>query len=667
MKYAVENVSKEGNMRKLVRNKVIGLLLATSMALTGFAMPTNAKATETKPLKTWEGHGLGKTHSADELKTVQEMGAKKLSGSKASYPSSYDLRKSKRVTSVKNQGDYGLCWCFAAMSSMESNALTKKLGEYDLSETHMAYFAFNNIYNPRKGLEGDRVYYQASEPWYNRGGSSMVSTFLVAKGYGPVAEEDAPYSAIPSMPSEDTAYGKNQLAVEDVYWMLGSDRNAMKKAISENGAIVVGVAMVGDPLVYNEKKDALFISKDLYEQYELITDHDISVIGWDDNYSKNNFGESKPSKNGAWLCKNSWGSDWGNHDGYFWLSYEDAPSRDDFAFSYVVGEKEEYDDIYQHDGGAGLANLKAKGLRATNVFTARENTSIISVGNFMETGSGTVKIYTGLTNEAPETGKLVASKSFKQTGLAAWSSIKLDKPVEVKNGEKFAIVYQFNGGATLFVDADTDPNSRVYYDISAAQGESLVDVGQGWQYLGGANLRIKAYTKANILNIQNAGSGKVSMSWSPVDYASGYEVYRKAGNEEYSLIATLEADVLSYVDNDAEIGEKYTYKVVPTGLYGEAPEYCASIKTILSKPTGLALSKSKKAVTVKWKSVDKASKYEIYRKLGSGSFKKIATVGKTTSYKDNTVKKGKTYTYKVVAVAANKVKSAASSTKKIKF
>ena len=68
------------------------------------------------------------------------------------------------------------------------------------------------------------------------------------------------------------------------------------------------------------------------------TNHAIQVVGWDDNYSRDNFKE-RPEKDGAWLCKNSWGSEtdykpgdigynkWGikneegKHTGYFWLSY----------------------------------------------------------------------------------------------------------------------------------------------------------------------------------------------------------------------------------------------------------------------------------------------------------------------------------------------------------
>ena len=40
--------------------------------------------------------------------------------------------------------------------------------------------------------------------------------------------------------------------------------------------------------------------------------HAITLIGWDDNYSRENFNSaSNVTSNGAWIARNSWGDDWG--------------------------------------------------------------------------------------------------------------------------------------------------------------------------------------------------------------------------------------------------------------------------------------------------------------------------------------------------------------------
>src|SRR5690606_5782174 len=50
--------------------------------------------------------------------------------------------------------------------------------------------------------------------------------------------------------------------------------------------------------------------------------HAITLVGWDDNYPRTKFTYLPPG-NGAFLAKNSWGSDRG-YGGYFWISYYDT-------------------------------------------------------------------------------------------------------------------------------------------------------------------------------------------------------------------------------------------------------------------------------------------------------------------------------------------------------
>lgn len=62
------------------------------------------------------------------------------------------------------------------------------------------------------------------------------------------------------------------------------------------------------------------------------SNHCVTIIGWDDNYSRLNFPSShRPKSDGAWLVANSYGSKT-DENGYFWLSYEEPSICDVYAF-----------------------------------------------------------------------------------------------------------------------------------------------------------------------------------------------------------------------------------------------------------------------------------------------------------------------------------------------
>lgn len=73
----------------------------------------------------------------------------------------------------------------------------------------------------------------------------------------------------------------------------------------------------------------------------------------------------------------------------------------------------------------------------------------------------------------------------------------------------------------------------------------------------------------------------------------------------------------------------------------------------LKKVVPSATAKGKSSITLKWKSVSKASSYTVYRATSkNGTYKKCGTCS-STSFKNTKLKKGKTYYYKVVPTTNN--------------
>ena len=234
-----------------------------------------------------------------------------------SAPATFDLRTTGRVSPVKNQGSCGSCWAFATYGSMESEALPTRV--FDFSE--------NNLKNTH-GFD-----YSACS-----GGNSQMATAYLARWSGAVSEVADPYSATGTtspagLPAQEHA--QEILTIPGRSGFLDNDN--IKTALQTTGALYT--TMYWSTAYYNTATGSYYYSG------SSSSNHAVTIVGWDDNYSKSNFIPAAPG-NGAFIIKNNWGTSWGNN-GYFYLSYYD--SKVGKSLTAFTGESAaNYNHIYQY-------------------------------------------------------------------------------------------------------------------------------------------------------------------------------------------------------------------------------------------------------------------------------------------------------------------------------
>ena len=235
---------------------------------------------------------------------------------RASIPTTYNLKDiiPENVV-IRDQMQTNSCWAFATLGVLESSlGLRDKLNSkntisYDFSERHMNYTSTKSAF-----LNGKTNKYGFSRELTDGGNFWMASAYLT-NGNGAVDESSLPFE------NNEDKIDISEIEGKEVTTTLYDTRefeevtadekekvmDEMKEHIMNYGGIYVnihGAAINGDS--YNNETGAIYCKDKEKEKI----DHAVVVIGWDDNYSKENFNEKqRPQENGAWIVKNSWGDE----------------------------------------------------------------------------------------------------------------------------------------------------------------------------------------------------------------------------------------------------------------------------------------------------------------------------------------------------------------------
>lgn len=406
---------------------------------------------------------------------------------------------------VDNQRDTQECWAFSVFNSMETNLFLKGKIKIDFSERHMDYATSNSIY----GTDVKTIYDRPTRV----GGITEVGLAYLTNGQGAILEKemqfenntnninDTDLNIKPSYYVEDYVHFPNiykiydskgnvkyfnSYGIEYDEYEVGYIRNQIKKYIAENGALVSVMASKYTN-GYNNTDDitraTAFCCKDITQS----RDHAITIVGWDDNYSKENFGEfNKPKNDGAYIVLQSYGEHFFDK-GYIYISYEDVLIESSLYGIYKSSEYD-YDNLYQNDfyGANGTMHLKDCQIGYLSTYYTRDKSKTESLTkvsvNIPQRAS--IEVWINPDGDDISEKKLIRVSDRTEILEPGYHTISVDRTK--LTGEKFAIVIkQISENGDFYFNVEYCNSDTLFYkNVTSEAGRNKVSIdGKVWEVL----------------------------------------------------------------------------------------------------------------------------------------------------------------------------------------
>ena len=440
---------------------------------------------------------------------------------------------------VKNQQTTNACWTFASLGMLESTLalMNYKNGinpiVYDFSERHMEYATSDTF---KDGTNKNGFHRKVDS-----GGNSNTFEAYLTNGTGAISEKEMPFEnnidliELSKIQNVNVITQLNDAINFPTYKATENKtqiKQQMKQHINDYGGIyaqIYGASLYNNEC-YNNKTGALYCDDDT--KYQI--NHSVLIVGWDDNYSKDNFIESKkPQNNGAWIIKNSWGTEqrynleemknfifkqlpdkcaeygWTSANmipdeiakkvfeelgytiendeavmnvgdkGFMYISYEDVNVYKNLYGITNAQQEVKYDKIYQYNQFGGPMTIiykKANKGRLATVFDKKTNeTEYLTQVSINTPETYTCKVYVNPNGSSKEKSdlQLVQLKSGETVTFGAgYHTIEFKNPVQI-TGNSFTVVIEVEGTQTDKLSIATEYNYSEFFGENANSASAL--------------------------------------------------------------------------------------------------------------------------------------------------------------------------------------------------
>ena len=433
---------------------------------------------------------------------------------------------------TEDQGDTDLCWAYASLTCLETNLALKRVElepiEYDFSEKHMAYATVAEL----EGYGGQKNIYGINRDPLGEGNFLLATTYLT-NGLGAVYEEDFEADEEMGVSWDDVFSLDAETQVKDIVYFpqyqipenlreLDDIKMEIKKHVVKNGSVgayVHATDVFINPEIYNKETGAIYCD----DNTQYLVDHAVSIIGWDDEYSKTNFAK-EPKEDGAWIVLNSWGERYivteeeamkwvkgenfdpetitdedleiidkcmteqlgfqrdeenevyyipvgKNSDGIMYISYEDVNIYSQLYGIEKATDEIEYEQIYQYNETECTGALEVAGTSKAmlaNVFEKKtEGQEYLTEVSFFAIEQCTCKVFVNLSGDNLDNLESVNLKDGESEVIKpGYHTLEFATPLEI-TGQKFVVAIEIEGtrNDSLYIileskNANIDPKTE---------------------------------------------------------------------------------------------------------------------------------------------------------------------------------------------------------------
>lgn len=384
-------------------------------------------------------------------------------------PRSYSYVEENQVPLVKNQEETNSCWAFAALTALESSK------DEDVTGTYSVEHLVNH--NP-------------FENKFENGGAYVVTMSYLLSWKGPISVDEN--LSAENLKSDNLP----AVHVQEIRQSEPKDYEAIKRYVYLYGGVESALYLdfhqsIDSSDCYNKETYAYCY------QGEEKSNHDVVIVGWDDDYPAENF-SGTVLNNGAFLCQNSWGEEFGDK-GLFCVSYEDV-NIGGYGVTYSrIDSADNYDILFQSDlcGYTAQIGYEQETAWFSNVYMTEESLLLKAAG-FYATGKNT-KYELYIVKDFIDT-KSFADKHFICRGKftdAGYYTVDFPEPYDIEAGDEFAIVIKIQTENAEYPVAVECPVSGLNENVDITDGKSYLSLqGKIWEHIEETkkyNICLKAY------------------------------------------------------------------------------------------------------------------------------------------------------------------------------